>query len=133
MEIIKIVCMFVLLGFMATLTFVILDEKMRKKRMPKIVADYNDLMDILDKTIGRELHQKFNLQYSSKEFKNIYDPKYEISNLTSNVMQAVSEDFLGALEKYHTREYIIIYISRTIESYVFTFMNENKYSNNISS
>jgi hypothetical protein len=100
-----------------------------KKEQPTVSVPQNDyvtLFAILDETIKREITYKNNLDYKLKDVRIIYDFKEDLTELTEKVMASIADPFLKELEYYHSRQYIIRYVTRYIQVFLIEFTKANK-------
>ena len=87
---------------------------------------YNDLFDILDTIIRREIAYHNNYIYRLKETKIIYDMKKDLTEIVNNILRDINPDFLKQIEQYHSREYVIKYITRNVNAFLIEFTFKHK-------
>ena len=100
-----------------------------KKQAPVKKAptnSYETLMSILDTTIQREITYKNKLDYKVKDVRIIYNFQEDLTELTKKVMLSLSSSYLEELEYYHSREYIIQYVTRYVEAFLIEYTRANK-------
>jgi cell shape-determining protein MreC len=100
-----------------------------KKEEPKVVVpsnEYSTLMEILDSIIQREIQYKNTLDYKVKDIRVIYNFQEDLKELTTKILTSLSEPFFQELEYYHSREYIIRYVTRYVEAFLIQFTRQNK-------
>jgi flagellar basal body-associated protein FliL len=86
----------------------------------------NDLMDMLTNTTQRAWLFKYKLEYELKDIRMFHDFQKEMTQLAHEVLESLSPDILEELEHYHTRDYIIKYVTKTIQISLMEFIREKK-------
>jgi len=86
-------------------------------------------MRVLDDTIDRELSD-LRITYDFKSMANDTKvlPKFQndLYDIANKVIASFSEDFLKELQRYYTLQYIIRYIVKKSEMFIFSYINKNK-------
>lgn len=95
---------------------------------PQVTESYEELLNILDLTIKSEISYKYKMEYKMKDVRIIYNFQEDLTEITTNVLQTFSEQFMLQLERYHTREFIIKYVSREVQLFLIQYSKDNKIS-----
>lgn len=101
-------------------------QLLKKLREPREKPQYETLMNILIDTIERELHQVYKLEYELRNLKMIPKFEEELERLTVRILNCFSIEFLNELEYYHTRQYIITFVTKNVETFLIEFTNNKK-------
>jgi hypothetical protein len=100
-----------------------------KKEEPKVVVpsnEYSTLMEILDSIIQREIQYKVTLDYKVRDIRVIYNFQEDLKELTTKILSSLSEPFFQELDYYHSRKYIIQYVTRYVEAFLIEYTRQNK-------
>lgn len=92
------------------------------RRTPTI--PYNELKDILDSTINRELYFWLQLTVNMKDVK-IIDFAETVELLSRRINDALSKNFMSDLSYYHDEKWIMRYIVRTVKIYVTDYIRKH--------
>lgn len=84
------------------------------------------LLEMVDSMIKAEFSHYYQLKYSIKEVKLVYDFKVDTTEIVHTVMKSFSKEFYTQLYQYYTKEYIISYVTKTIELILIEFIKEKK-------
>ena len=101
-------------------------KELRYRHKPE---SYSTLMRVLDDTIDRELSD-LRITYDFKSMANDTKvlPKFQndLYGIANTVITSFGEDFLKELQRYYTLQYIIRYIVKRCEMFIFSYINKNK-------
>jgi hypothetical protein len=95
-------------------------------KQPEQHLDLSDLMNTLNETIKREFTVRLKLNYELRDVKIIYDFQRDLHDLVNGTLTSFSPDFYNQLQYYYTREYIIQYVTKTIEIMLIEYTKNNK-------
>lgn len=101
------------------------EVEIEQKKVIGNPMDYEVLMGILIQTIRTEFEHKYNLEYKIKNIKIFYKFEDELSKLVKSTMLAFSDEFLRQLEFYYNREYIIRYVTRSVETLLIEYSRKH--------
>lgn len=105
--------------------FIVLKPKKEKERfIPS--NDYGTLIEILEVSIKREIQHKHDLDYKIKDIRVIYNFEEDLKEITGRIMSSLSPSFFEELQYYHSREYIIKHVTRTVQIFLIEFTRANK-------
>lgn len=91
---------------------------------PTPVTSYNDLLDVLNRTIEKELYFAIKLKFNLQDVK-IIDFNKNLESISAHVMDALSKSYLDDLSYYHNRKWIMEYIVRTVSIYLTDYIKKN--------
>lgn len=91
-----------------------------------IANDYDTLMSILDNTIQRELRHHYELIYKLQDIRIIYNIQEDLALIVKEIMASFSPNLLKQLEIYHSKDYVIKYVTRTVEIFLIEYTKKNK-------
>lgn len=95
----------------------------QKKQGPTM--EYENLMNILDTTIQREIKIKYD-DYVIRNVKFPADYAEEVREISHRIIEGVSPFILSELEFFHTRKYILNKINKDVQKFLIMYMQENK-------
>jgi len=90
------------------------------------VQDLDTLMNIIDTTIKRTFLEKYKLEYELRNMTMIKDFEKDLNQLTHAVIMSFNKPFMTNLEYYYSKEYIIGYVTKTIQIMLMEFIKEKK-------
>lgn len=124
----------IILYFLAVATVFIIFQfylfrALKELRQPQ-PDSYEDIMAVLTETIKKELEFTYRLDYSLKniatETKIMPIFKEELSRITGRIFHSLSPIFVKEFERYHNKEYLILFISKNVEMFLIEYINKNK-------
>jgi hypothetical protein len=92
----------------------------------KEIMEHDILFSILNETIKREFTNKYKLDYELKDLVMVGNFQKELHEITKNILLAFGKEFYNQLEIYYNREYIIAYVTKTVEIMLMEFIREKK-------
>jgi hypothetical protein len=121
----------IIIGYIIAMVFglMMISLTKPKKEEPRVFAptnNYETLFAILDSIIQREVQYKTVLDYKIKDVRVIYNFEDDLKELTTKIVFSLSEPFFRELEYYHSREYIIKYVTRYVEAFLIEYTRQNK-------
>lgn len=116
---------FLISGFLilSVTAFIFLGRKPQSERFIPHTS-YELALAIIDETI-KEAIQNRNDEFQFKEARVVYDFKVDLTEITKDVMMSFNVEFLRDLQYYHTERYIINYVNKKVQRYLFEFIRAN--------
>jgi hypothetical protein len=87
---------------------------------------YTELMEILDQVIKKEFLFKYELCYKLKDVRVIYNFQGDLKELVDSILLSFGDEYLKELQYFHKREYIIRYVTRTVQLLLMEYTQKNK-------
>jgi hypothetical protein len=86
-----------------------------------------ELLNILNFTIEKEIMFRLRIELELKRSTRMITKfNDELSTLSKNVVNALSQDYYDELSYYYKTDYVLRYIVKTIQLYLIKYMDDNK-------
>lgn len=100
------------------------DKKVQPKKPVVPATSYNELMEILNRTIKQELYFTTKLKFDFQDVK-IIDFNSNLETISTRVMQSLSDSYLNDLSYYHKNEWIMEYVVKTVRIYLTDYIRNH--------
>ena len=101
------------------------DGELKVRKTP--TTSYSDLLDVLNKTIEKELYFAVKLKFNFQDVK-IIDFNKNLESISAHIMDALSQSYLEDLSYYHNKKWIMEYIVRTVSIYLTDYIKKHPIS-----
>ena len=98
------------------------------ERMPlqPLPLTFEDVNVIIEGIIAEIFNNKYLLYYKLKEITVIPKMDEEITTITKEVINAFSDTLIHEIERYYSREFLVIMITRKVQILLVDYTNNNK-------
>lgn len=86
---------------------------------------YPEVLNIINLTLKREIEFKFK-EMRLRDIKHIYNFEETLNDLVTRTMTSFNETFLREVDYYHTREYLVTFITKELKFFLIEYLEKNK-------
>lgn len=100
------------------------EEKMRNQQSNHL--SYNEVNEIIEGIMMEIFSNKYLLYYKLKEITIIPKMDEEVTNITKEILAAFSDDLIQEFNRYYSKEFLIMMITRKVQILLVDYTNQNK-------